>query len=71
MGYKKPPLNSRNSNNKHNERNGRKPNTCFSCGLEDHLFANIPKPETLDKKVHWNKENPKTCAYISEKIDET
>ena len=33
--------------------------TCFRCGLEDHFIANCPKPETSDKKVHWNTENPK------------
>ena len=44
---------------------------CFRCGLEDHLITNGLKPETLDKKLHWNTEKPKTRAYISKKIDNT
>ena len=66
--YNKPPFNPRNSNNKRNEFNGRKPNTCFRCVSQDHFIANIPKPDTSDKKVHWNMENPKTCAYRLKKI---
>ena len=31
----------------------------------------VSKPETSDKKVHWNMENPKTRAYILKKIDKT
>ena len=37
--------------------------------MEDNFIANFPKPETSDKKVHWNNKNPKTCAYRSKKID--
>ena len=55
--------------NKRNERNGRKPNTCFVCGSEDHFITNSHKLDTLDKKVHRNRENPKTRAYRSCKID--
>ena len=69
--YKKPQFNPRNSNNNHNERNGRKPNTCFRCVSEDHFILNCKKPETSDKKVHWNIENPKTCVYRLNKIDKT
>ena len=64
MVHKKPLSNSHNSNNKQNERNGRKPNTCFRCGSEDRFIANCPKQDTLDKKAHWNTENPKIHAYI-------
>ena len=28
---------------------------------EDHFIANLPKPDTLDRKVLWNMENTKTC----------
>ena len=42
---------------------------CFRCGPEDHCIAIFPKPDTSDKKVHWNTENSKTCAYILTKID--
>ena len=42
-GYKKPPFTSRNTNNKYNERNCRKPNTCFRCGSEDSFIANCSK----------------------------
>ena len=38
-------------------------NTCFIFGTEDHYITNIPKLNTSDKKVHWNRENPKTGAY--------
>ena len=68
-GHNKSPLISRNSNNKCTECNSRKPNTCFKCGSEGHFFANFLKPDTSDKKAHWNKENPKTFAYIFKKID--
>ena len=70
-GYKKPLFNPWNSNNKRNERNSCKSNTCFRCGLDDHFVANFPKPDTLDMKVHWNMENSKTCAYRLNKIDKT
>ena len=56
---------------KRNERNDRKPNTCFVCGSEDHFITNSHKLDTLDKKVHRNRENPKTRAYRSKKIDKT
>ena len=39
--------------------------------MGDHLVANCPKLNTLDKKVHWNTENPKTHAYRLAKIDKT
>ena len=68
-GYKKPPFNIRYSNNGHNERNGRKPNTCFRCGSEDGYITNFPKLDTLDDKVHLNTEKPKTCVHRSKKID--
>ena len=42
---------------------------CFICGLEDHIFANFPKPDTLDNKFHWKTEKPKNCSYRSTKID--
>ena len=44
---------------------------CFRCRLEDHFTANSPKPNTSDKNVHWNTENPKTCACRSTKIVKT
>ena len=69
--HKKSPFNPSNSNNKCNERNGRKPNTCFICGLEDHFIENCPKSYTPDKKVHWNTEKPKSLAYRLTKIDKT
>ena len=67
--YMKPPFNSRNSDNKSKECNVQKPNMCFRCGLEDHLIEFFRKQDTLDKKVHWSTENPKTPAYRSTKID--
>ena len=70
-GYNKPPFNPRNYNNKRDERNSRKPNTCFRCGLEDHFIANCAKPDTSYNKFHWNMEKPKICAYILNKIDKT
>ena len=70
-GYKKITFNPHNSNNKHNKRNGWKPNTWFRWGSEDHFIVDCLKPDTMDKKVHWKKENPKTCAYILMKIDKT
>ena len=42
----KPPFNPRNSNNKRNECNGRKPNMCFRCGSEYHFIAKFPKQDT-------------------------
>ena len=66
-GYKKLPLNPCNSNNKRNECNRQKPNTCFRGGSEDPFIANFPKPDTSDKKVHWNTEISITCAYRSMK----
>ena len=68
-GYKKPPFNSRNSNNKQNQLNYHKPNTCFRCGSEDNFIANCPRRVTWDKKVQWNTENPKACAHRSTEID--
>ena len=44
---------------------------CLRCGSEDHFIANFPKPDTSEKKVHWNMENPKTRAYRSTKKDKT
>ena len=70
-GHKKSPFYWRNSNNKSNKYNCRKPNTCFRCGPEDHFIANFLKLETSDKKVHWNMEIPKNSAYRSMKIDKT
>ena len=61
--HKISPFNSQNSNNKRNERNSQKPNTCFICGLEDHFIAKFPKPDTLEKKLHWNRGNYKTLLY--------
>ena len=69
--YKKPPFNPQNSNNNINENNGRKPNTCFICVLEDHFIKKNTKPDTSDKKFPWNTEKPKTCAYRSKKIYKT
>ena len=60
-----------NSNNNSNLLNGQKQNKCFRCGLEDHFIENVLKPDTSDKNVHWNTENPKTRVYISAKIDNT
>ena len=37
--------------------------------LQDHFIGNGPKPDTSDKKFHWNTENPKTFAYRPTKID--
>ena len=67
-GYKKTPFNPQNFNNNSNECNDRKPNTCFRCGSEDHFIANCPKPDTLNKKFHWNTENPKTRVYRSKRV---
>ena len=64
-------FNSRKFNNKRTERDCWEPNTCFRCGSEDHFIANFPKPDTSDKKCYWNMENPKTCAYRSNKIYKT
>ena len=61
-GYKKSSFNSRNSNNKCTERNGQKSNLCFICGLEDQFIKNCQKPDTSDKKTHWNTEKTKTHA---------
>ena len=68
-GNNKSTFNSRNSNNRHTEHNGQKPNTYFKCGLEDHFVANFQKPDTSDKKVNCNMENPKTSAYIYIEMD--
>ena len=68
-GHNKSSFNSRNSNNKRTESKSQKPNMCFRCVLEDNCIANCLKQDTLENKVHWNTENPKTCAYISTKID--
>ena len=63
LGYKKLPFNPRNFNNKRNERNGQRPNTYFRCGLEDNFIANCQKPDTSDKKVHWNTKKLKNGVY--------
>ena len=39
--------------------------------MEDNFIAKFPKPDTSDKKFHWNTGKPKTCAYRSTKIDKT
>ena len=70
-GYKKPPFNPLNSNNKYNEHNGPKPNTCFRCGLEDHFIVKFSKPETSDRRFYWNTEKPKLLEYRSRKRDKT
>ena len=44
---------------------------CFRCILKDHFITNYPKPDTSEKKVHWNTEKPKTRAYRSTKIYKT
>ena len=44
---------------------------CFRCASDYHFIKKIPKPDTLDNKVHWNTKKPKTCAYRSTKIDKT
>ena len=54
-----------------NARNTRKPIMCFRCGSEKHFIANFPKPDTSDKKVHWNMEKPKSCVYRLTKIYKT
>ena len=46
--HRKLPFNSHYSNNKSTKRNGRKPNTCFKCVLEDHFIVNIRKTDTSD-----------------------
>ena len=43
---------------------------CFRCGLEDHFIGKFPKLDTSDKKVHWNTEKNKTCAYRSKQVIE-
>ena len=60
-----------NSNNKHNYCNSQRQSAWFRCGLEDHFIVNFPKLVTSDKKVHWNKLNPKTRAYMLKKMDNT
>ena len=47
----------------------RKNYTCFRCGSEDHFIAYFMRPDTSDKKIHWNTENPKNRANISKKIE--
>ena len=64
-------MNPHNYNNKRTEHTISKQNTCFRCESEDHFIANFSKTDTPEKKVHWNTENSKTCAYISTKIDKT
>ena len=49
--YKKPSFNPCHSNNKRDERNDRKPNTCFRCESEDNSIIDSPKLDTSDKKV--------------------
>ena len=61
----------RSSNNKHTECNNQKPDTCFRCGSEHRFITNYQKPNTSEKKVHQNTENPKTRAYIQTKIYNT
>ena len=68
-GNKKQTINSRNSNNKYTKHNGHIPNTYFRCGLEDNFITNCQKPETSDKKVHWNTEKSKTHAYRYMEMD--
>ena len=68
-GNNKSTFNSRNSNNRHTEHNGQKPNTYFKCGLDDHFVANCQKPDTLENKVNWNMENPKNRAYRYMEMD--
>ena len=74
-GNKKSHFSSRNSNtttnNKHTELNGWKPNTSFICVSEDHFIKNCSKPDTSEKKVHWNTTDTKNYGYISTKIDKT
>ena len=70
-GYNKPPFTPRNPNNKRNNSNGQKTNKCFRCGLESHFIDIFLKPDTSNKKFHWNTKKPKICAYISKKIDKT
>ena len=64
-------LSSRNPKNKCTERNNLKPNTCFRGGSEYHLIIYYPKLENLEKRAHWNTENPKTSANKSTKIDKS
>ena len=56
-------FNSRIPKNKRTERNNQNTNTCFRCGSGDHWIADYPKPGNPEKRVHWNKENTKTCVY--------
>ena len=70
-GYKKPSFNLCNPNNKHNERNGQKPNTCIRCVSEDHFIANFPKLETSDKKVHRIQKSLKLVITDKKLIDNT
>ena len=44
---------------------------CFRCVSEDHFITDFLNLNTPGKKVHWNTEKPKTCAYISKKIYKT
>ena len=66
-GYKKPSFIPHNSNNKCNEHNGRKPNTCFIYGLEDHFITNFPELDNFDNKVHWNMKNLKLVRIDQQK----
>ena len=43
--------------------------TRFRCGSEDHWIIDCQKPENLQNRVHWNMENPKSCAFKSTKVD--
>ena len=70
-GYKKPPFNPHNSNNKSNECNGYEPNTCYRCVSADNFIAKFTKPDSLNKEVHWDTENSKTHMYRLNKIDKT
>ena len=67
-GHNKPPFNSCKYNNKRTRHNSRKPNMCLRCGSEYHFIANFLKLDTLDRKIQWNTEKPKKCAYSLTKI---
>ena len=56
-------------NNKGNKRKNRNPNTWFRYGSKDQYIANILKLENSEKKVVWNSDNPKACAYKLTEVD--
>ena len=62
-------FNSRIPKNNRTKHSNLNTNTCLRYGSEVQWIANCPKSKKIEKRVHWNTEKTKTCAYKSTKID--